>query len=459
MSLNRATTLKPFKLSHEAVTEIEFLLPVDQFDVLQSMADAEATTVANLIRRILNESLSLERRQQIRPGGNGTVTRPNHPGDDPSQRKTDRPTLASELSAEVWEFLESTRSALDEARDESAVASLARQLAVPLLGEMCTITLPGHEPDPTGTWQSSKGNAAYPAEGAFVLELHRVGCLAGALTLLGRAAIDRYAFHRTARLFAETVSRALDRAAVAETRQRGFYSEVIPHELRNSLTTLVYGAEIIRRIGLDSQAGQKAYKRVDRQITHLHSVLEGLLDLQKAQHGKLTLRTQCVDLKEIFKHASESIESLLSEKSHRLTVRVGEETGLLRADPVRLEQVLVNLLTNAARYTEPGGELSVTANRRGEIVTIRVRDNGVGMSADLLSHVFDSFVQGEHGRGGLGIGLTLVRRLVELQGGRIGVTSNGPGCGCEFVIDLPRGEVPEPAHSLSSDSIHEKNGT
>jgi signal transduction histidine kinase len=443
MPLDRTKKWGSANQPHDAVTEIGVLLSGGQLAALHAAADTEATTVGSLIRRILGESLSGGPDRSARTDRTRASAGRVCPAACRTGGTTCRKSPPPKLSSGVWEFLESARTALDEVEDESAVCSVAVRLAVPILGRDCAITLPGRVPGPVETWRTPGWDAAAEPEVGCVLSLAHAGWPAGTLTLSGHAALEACAFRRTSRLFAETVSRALERAAAAETARRCFSSGALAHELGNALAPLGYGAAIIRCAGLDSQAGREAYRRMDRQISHLRSVLEGMLDLHRAEHGKLVLKTQCVDLGEIAGHAADTVEPLVREKRHRLTVSVAPDARLLWADPVRLEQVLVNLLTNAARYTEPGGELSLTAVRTGDAVTIRVRDSGTGIPADLLPRVFNGFVQGEPGRGGLGIGLTLVRRLVELHGGHIGVTSDGPGSGSEFVIDLPLGQGPE----------------
>jgi signal transduction histidine kinase len=162
-----------------------------------------------------------------------------------------------------------------------------------------------------------------------------------------------------------------------------------------------------------------------------------MMDLYRAGTGRLALDLAPVDLGAVAAAAAAAVEAVVRERGHRLTVRVAPDAGPIRGDPVRLGQVLVNLLTNAARYTDPGGEISLTAGREGPAVVVRVRDTGVGIPAHLLRRVLDGSAPADPSRGGLGIGLRLVRRLVELHGGTVGVTSGGPGAGSEFVVTLP----------------------
>jgi signal transduction histidine kinase/CheY-like chemotaxis protein len=225
-----------------------------------------------------------------------------------------------------------------------------------------------------------------------------------------------------------------------ETARQDFDFGAIAHELGNALTPLVLGAEVAQKAGPDTAVGRAACVGLCRQAAHLRAVLQGMLDLHRADHGRVVLNTVLVDLPELAGRAADTVGGIALERGHRLTVRVDPDVGPLRADPVRLEQILVNLLTNAVRYTEPGGEVSLAAARDGDEVTIRVRDTGVGIPPHVLPRVFDGSAPGGVTRGGLGIGLLLVRRLVELHGGRVAAASGGPGTGSEFVVTLPAGE-------------------
>lgn len=223
------------------------------------------------------------------------------------------------------------------------------------------------------------------------------------------------------------------------TDDQDFYTTALAHELGNALTPLAYGMSVIRCAGPESATGRAAFGRLDRQLSHLQSVLDGMLDLHRASHGNLVLRIKDADLKVIVENAVDAVTPLIKEQNHRLTIRVAPDARSMRVDPVRIEQVLVNLLKNATRYTDRGGEISLNASRDGDSVTIRVRDNGIGISPDLLPCLFNGFAQGDPGRGGVGIGLALVRRFVELHSGRVGVISKGRGTGSEFFVALPLG--------------------
>ena len=177
----------------------------------------------------------------------------------------------------------------------------------------------------------------------------------------------------------------------------------------------------------------------------LKVIVDDLLEVSRITTGRITLHQDDVDLRGIVESAVESVRPLLEERKHELTVSLPPEPLWLHADAARLEQVVVNLLTNAAKYTDERGRIGLDLKQEGQEAVLRVRDTGVGISPDLLPHVFDLFTQAERSldrsQGGLGIGLTLVRRLVELHGGRVEVYS-ALGQGSEFVVRLPVGLTP-----------------
>ncbi len=194
---------------------------------------------------------------------------------------------------------------------------------------------------------------------------------------------------------------------------------------------------------------------IAHQCRHLGRLVDDLLDVSRITRGKIQLRPERVELAPILKRAAEAVRPLIDERGHRLTILPAPPGVWLEADPARLEQVVINLLANAAKYTEPGGRIELAAGLENAEVFVRVRDDGVGIPPEAIPHMFELFAQGvrtlERSEGGLGIGLTLVRSLVELHGGSVTPTSPGPGLGSEFVVRLPACEsVPPPAEAASS---------
>ncbi len=209
------------------------------------------------------------------------------------------------------------------------------------------------------------------------------------------------------------------------------------HELRNPLAPLSVALQVLRRGGVDDPALDTA----EHQVQKLSRLVEELLDVSRIRKGKTELRPERVALDAVAAAAVETVRPLIDERRHALEVALPAPPVVLDADPGRLEQVLTNLLTNAAKYTEPGGRITLRGEREEGHVVIRVCDTGVGLDADLLPRLFEPFVQsgsnGRRSRGGLGLGLSLVKQFVELHGGRVEARSDGPGLGSEFVVRLP----------------------
>jgi PAS domain S-box-containing protein len=225
-------------------------------------------------------------------------------------------------------------------------------------------------------------------------------------------------------------------------RRKDEFLAMLAHELRNPLAPIRNGLQILRQTkGNTDGAAERALEIMEEQTHHLTRLVEDLLDVSRITRGKIELRKEPVDLAVAMGHAAESVRPLAEARRHDFTVLPPPGPVMLAADPTRLEQVLVNLLNNAVKYTKPGGHISLTAGREGEGVVIRVRDTGVGISADLLPHIFDLFTQAQRtldrSEGGLGIGLTMVNRLVGLHGGSVEAHSTGPDQGSEFVVRLP----------------------
>ena len=180
---------------------------------------------------------------------------------------------------------------------------------------------------------------------------------------------------------------------------------------------------------------------MNRQVEQMTRLVEDLLDVTRIAQGKLVLKKEHIDLDPAITQAVQMNAPLREARRHRLSVSLSPTPLWVEADPVRLVQVLVNLLNNAAKYTPDGGEIAIAAAREGNEAVVRVKDNGVGIPPEKLNQIFEMFTQldsgAERAQGGLGIGLTLVRRLVELHGGSVSVTSLGVGKGSEFVVRLP----------------------
>jgi signal transduction histidine kinase len=179
---------------------------------------------------------------------------------------------------------------------------------------------------------------------------------------------------------------------------------------------------------------------IDRQVRHMARLLDDLLDVSRITRGTVELRSERVSVKEAMETAVETAQPILDRKGHLLSLRYPDSSVTLAADPARLTQIFANLLVNAAKYTAPSGRIFFGAAIEGADIVIRVRDNGVGISPDLLPHVFEMFTQGPESTGslaeGLGIGLSITKGLVELHGGRIEARSDGEGSGAEFIVRL-----------------------
>jgi PAS domain S-box-containing protein len=220
---------------------------------------------------------------------------------------------------------------------------------------------------------------------------------------------------------------------------------MLGHELRNPLAAV---RNAITAAHLDENARGRALEIARRQTSRLSRLVDDLLDVARITRRKISLRKERISLNEVAQRAFEATRASAADRGHAFSIGDPQEPIEVEADPVRLEQVIDNLLTNAIKYTPPGGRIELTTCRENGEAVVRVRDDGVGIKPELLPKVFDSFVQSERSPeradGGLGIGLTIVKRLVELHGGRVAVRSEGPGSGAEFIIRLPALAASEP---------------
>ncbi len=235
----------------------------------------------------------------------------------------------------------------------------------------------------------------------------------------------------------------------ADQRKNDFLA-ILAHELRNPLAPILTSIELLRLVGSTDANANQARDIIERQVKYMVRLIDDLLDLTRIARGKLELRRTIFDLGQAVAQAVQTVRPLSESQGHQLSVVQAAEPIYLEGDESRVVQVLINLLGNACKYTEHGGRISLTTSREGDEAVLRVRDNGVGIESDMLSRIFDLFTQIgrslHRAQGGLGIGLTLVRQLVELHAGRVSVHSDGPGKGSEFMVRLPIA----PAHSSAS---------
>jgi PAS domain S-box-containing protein len=226
-----------------------------------------------------------------------------------------------------------------------------------------------------------------------------------------------------------------------EARQKDDFLAVLAHELRNPLAPVRNALQVIRLGSHDPALVEQMRAMAERQVGHMTRLVDDLLDLSRISRGLIRLLKEPVDVAQPVQQAVEGVQPLVRERSLTLSVSLPAEPCYVEADPTRLQQVVGNLLSNAAKYTDPGGTILLTAWQEGGEVVVRVQDTGIGIAADMLPHIFNLFVQAERrldrSQGGLGIGLTLVRRLVEMHGGSVIAHSEGAGKGSEFVVRLP----------------------
>jgi PAS domain S-box-containing protein len=228
--------------------------------------------------------------------------------------------------------------------------------------------------------------------------------------------------------------------AEADRRKNEFLA-TLAHELRNPLAPIRTGLQVLKLRDDDERAVEQARSMMDRQLSHLVRLVDDLMDVSRITSGKLELRREPVQLAAVVNSAVETSRPLIERMGHEFDVRLPEQPIAVNADFTRLAQVFMNLLNNAAKYSERGGHIQLIAERSGTDLVVSVKDHGIGIAAEHLPHVFDMFSQVdrslEKSQGGLGIGLTLVKRLVELHGGTIDARSAGPNQGSEFIVRLP----------------------
>jgi signal transduction histidine kinase/DNA-binding response OmpR family regulator len=270
-----------------------------------------------------------------------------------------------------------------------------------------------------------------------------LGTLSFASRTRNRFSAEELEFLRT---ICEYVTIAYERVRLVKQlresdRHKDEFLATLAHELRNPLAPIVNGMQVMRLSADDPVATAKMLEIVERQVGQMIRLIDDLLDVNRIGHGKIQLQKRPVDLAEVAAAAVETSKPLIESRRHELTVTLPPQRIVVEADSARLAQILANLLNNAAKYTEPGGRISLVGERQGSDVVLTVEDTGIGIAPSMLPRVFDMFAQSERtiarSDGGMGIGLTLVKRLVEMHGGRVEAHSDGIGKGSRVSVRLP----------------------
>ncbi len=244
---------------------------------------------------------------------------------------------------------------------------------------------------------------------------------------------------------ASKIARDITARKEAERHKNEFLA-LLAHELRNPLAPLRNGLEVLRLAGEDPETIAESRAMMERQLEHMVRLVDDLLDLSRIQQGKIELRKERIPLREAVHSALESCQPMIGEQHRNLTVALPDEPVYVEADKTRLAQAVANLLSNAVKYSDAGCSIWLAVRREDGEAVVSVKDTGIGISADMLPKVFEMFIQGdrslEKSQGGLGVGLSIVKQLVEMHGGRVEARSEGPGRGSEFIIRLPAVAAP-----------------
>jgi PAS domain S-box-containing protein len=230
-------------------------------------------------------------------------------------------------------------------------------------------------------------------------------------------------------------------ALLRADEHKNIFLSTLSHELRNPLAPLMNALQLINLAAPDNRTLQYPIKLIERQVEFIRRLVDDLLDVTRISAGKIELQLQPTDIRDILMRAVESTRPVITQKGHRLEQHVLAAPIIVNADARRLEQVFINLLNNAAKYTPNGGNIDLRASMEQTEAIVHVTDNGVGIPKEMQPHIFQLFTQvsdnAARSEGGLGIGLSLVKNLVELHGGSVQVRSEGPGAGSEFTVRLP----------------------
>jgi PAS domain S-box-containing protein len=266
---------------------------------------------------------------------------------------------------------------------------------------------------------------------------------------------------RTYYMVTQDLSQRRHAETLADTAQRMHeFIAMLAHELRNPLAPIRNAVALMARRETKDPLVEAMRQTIDRQSQNLTRIVDELLDVNRVARGQFTIERQAIDLRDVLARAVETSRPLIDTHSHHLHVSIADQPIECFGDPMRLAQVMINILNNAAKYTPDGGDIWLSAERLDGCVELRVRDNGRGIERDLIDRVFDLFMQVDPNAGsalgGLGVGLALVRRIVELHGGSVQATSDGLGKGSEFIVRLPLTSHAGAGKSAEEDPLHER---
>jgi signal transduction histidine kinase len=407
--------------AEEANSRLRFLAQVTE--VIGRSLDY-ATTARDLVRLTvptLGEHAVVARWDELGPGWHIVEAVSAHEGVTVAELASLDP-LPAEIAAAIRQWQSTQASDLDRPSDP-------RLILLPLAGQKSTFAVLG-----------IKRSAAAPPFSADDLTL---------IEALGsRAAMAL----ENANLYKD-----LERA----DRQKNEFLSMLAHELRNPLAPIRTAVDVLRLKGDGQPEIEWAREIINRQTKHLVRLVDDLLDVSRITGGKIRLDLEVLNAASVVAAAVETSRPLIEESGHQMTVALPEEPVWVRCDRVRLAQVLSNLLNNAAKYTQRGGLIGLTVEQSGGEAVFRVADNGIGISAEMLPKVFELFTQVERSldrsQGGLGVGLTVVKRLVEMHGGRVEASSSGAGGGSEFTVRLPAIESPPDTEAVADAPLENRS--
>jgi signal transduction histidine kinase len=247
----------------------------------------------------------------------------------------------------------------------------------------------------------------------------------------------------------------VEEALRAADRNKNDFLAMLAHELRNPLAPIRNGLQVMRMSGVQGDMAAEACTMMERQLGHMVRLIDDLLDVSRITKGKVNLQKERIAIASVVQDAVETCRQQIDASGHTLTLSLPDKPLFVNADRTRLAQVFANLLNNSAKYTHPGGHIELAVRREGAGVAVSVKDNGTGIQRELLPHIFEAFMQAdrslERSQGGLGIGLSLVRGLVQMHGGTVEARSDGPGAGSEFIVRLS--DVVSPALDETGSSV------